>query len=79
MEKGFSAMGQVDIEDEIASLIDDFSEKIEIHQSFVVLFQVLVGAHDAAVIAEARQFHPKAYRQVRECFRFFPVVEIKSA
>jgi hypothetical protein len=74
MHHGFAPVGQVDLEDEVPGLIHDFSVKVEIHESLIFLFQVLVGAHDAPVIAYAGEFHPETNRHIGQVDGLFTVM-----
>jgi len=64
MQQRFSTVSQVDIENEIFGFIQYFFIQREFHESMIFFFKVLVGAHDAIVIADACEFHPEPHRQV---------------
>ena len=60
VEERFAAVQQVDVGDEALGLVDDLLEQIEIHEPLLLLGQLLVGAHDAAQVADAGGLDPQA-------------------
>lgn len=66
VQQGFAAVGEVRLGDEAGGLVDDLREKAEVHGPLFFPGQVLVRAHDALEIAEARGFDPQAKGEVRQ-------------
>ena len=66
MEERFAAVQEVDVGDETLGLVDDLLEQLEVHEALLLLGQVLVGAHDAAQVADAGRLDPQADGHVVE-------------
>src|SRR4030042_5949553 len=64
MKQAFTPVDEVGVEDKPAGVVDDLPEQSGVHESFLFFFQVLVRAHDAAEIADARGLNPEANRKV---------------
>ena len=66
VEQGFAAVDEVGLVDEAGGLVDDLPEEVERHVPLVPPVQVLVGAHDALEVAEARRLDPEPDGEVGE-------------
>ena len=64
MGERFAAVEEVDVENEVLGLVDDLLEQVEIHEPLLLLGQVLVRAHDAGQVADARRLDPETERKV---------------
>jgi hypothetical protein len=66
---------EMDVEDEAAGFVDELLEQVELHESFLAFLQVLVRAHDAAEVAEARRLDPEPDGQIVQLDLFSFIVE----
>ena len=53
-----------------AGLVDDLPEEAEVHEPLFLFLQVLVRAHDAAEVADARRLDPEPDGQVGQAGSF---------